>query len=444
MRVGVIGGGVGGLAAGYELAKSGHQVVLYERAPFLGGLASTREIGGGRLERFYHHLFLSDTTIISLLEELGLADRLVWEDSKVGYFTHGRIYPFSTALDLLRFSPVGLIDRVRMGLVALYLQRVKNWRKFESVTAASWMRRWAGKRNYQEIWEPLLRGKFSIYADQIAMPWLWSKFATRVSSRKGVLGREKLGYIRGSWQVLVDEMERRIVDLGGEVHTGVSVARILTHDGRVTGLAIQPPGGGDTTEQPFDAVVATVPTFLLPRLVDDLPEDYAAQTQAIEYEGAIAVVWVLKRSLTPIYWLNIADRDIPFLLVLEQTNMVPRSEYGGKHIIYTADYVTRDDPRWGMTDDAIVGDYIEHLKKINPEFDVSWVEETYVHKEAAAQPIVTTNYSQKIPSLRTPVDGLWMAAMSQVYPEDRGTNYSIRLGQRVARMVMEELAAPDD
>ena len=438
MKVGVIGGGVGGLAAAYELAKTGHQVVLYERAPFLGGLASTFEVGGGQLERFYHHLFLSDTTIIDLLDELGLGDRLIWENSTVGYFTHGRTYPFSTPTDLLRFSPVGLIDRIRMGLITVYLQRVKNWRKFESTTAASWIRKWAGKRNYEEIWEPLLRGKFSIYADQIAMPWLWSKFATRVTSRKGLLGREQLGYIQGSWQVLVDEMERRIVGLGGEVHTGASVERILTEDGRATGLSVQLPGDSNTTaEESFDSIIATIPSFLLSRLVD-LPADYTAKIQAIDYEGAIAVIWVLKQSLSPIYWLNVADRDIPFLLVLEQTNLVPETEYGGKRIVYTADYVTRDDPRWQMSDDDIVASYIEHLKKINPDFDASWIEETYVHKEGAAQPIVTTHYSEKIPSLKTPIEGLWLAAMSQVYPEDRGTNYSIRLGQQVARMALEE------
>jgi protoporphyrinogen oxidase len=432
MRVGVIGGGVGGLAAAYELTKNGHQAALYERAPFLGGLASTFEVGGGRLERFYHHLFLSDTTIIALLHELGLGDRLIWEDSKVGYFTHGKVYPFSTATDLLRFSPVNILDRVRMGLVTLYLQRKKDWKKLEDKTAASFMLRWAGPNNYREIWEPLLLGKFTVYAEQISMPWLWSKFATRVSSRKGLLGREQLGYIRGSWQVLVDGLVERIVQQGGEVHTGVGVDRILTVDGRVTGLSVQ------GTEREFDAVIATVPSFLLPRLVD-LPEDYAAKCQGVDYEGAIAVIWVLDRSLSPIYWLNVADRDIPFLLVLEQTNLVPPSEYGGKRIVYTANYVTRDDRRWKMSDEEIVADYIPHLKKINPAFDASWVERTYVHKEPAAQPIMTTNYSRKMPPLKTPVDGLWLAAMSQVYPEDRGTNYSIRLGQQVARMAMEEL-----
>ena len=439
MRVGIIGGGVGGLAAGYEFAKAGHQVELFERAPFLGGLASTFDVGGGLLERFYHHLFLSDVTIIDLLDELGLKDRLIWEDSKVGYFTHRRIFPFATPMDLLRFSPVGLIDRIRMGLVTLYIQRIKNWERLEDTTAADFMRKWAGRRNYEEIWEPLLRGKFGRYAEQIAMPWMWSKFATRVSSRKGILGREKLGYIQGSWQLLIDALEQRITDMGGVVRTGVGVSRIETADGRVTGLTITGADGADETRD-YDVVLATVPSFLLPRLVD-LPEDYRERVNNIDYEGAIAVIWVMNRSLSPIYWLNIAAADIPFLLALEQTNLVPPSVYGGKHVLYTADYVTPEDSRWRLSDEDLIASYAGHLRSINPDFDLSWVERTYVHREGAAQPIMTTHFSDKIPPNRTPVEGLWLAAMSQIYPEDRGTNYSIRQGQEVARAMMTDASS---
>ena len=438
MKVGIIGGGVGGLGAGYELSKSGHQVVIYERAPFLGGLASTFDVGGGRLERFYHHLFLSDTTIIDLLHELGLGDTLVWKESKTGWFHNGRSYPFSGPMDLLRFKPIGLIDRIRMGLVTLYLQRVKNWQKFENVTAAGYIRRWAGKRNYEVIWEPLLKGKFSSYYDKIGMPWLWSKFATRTKSRDKTF-KERLGYIRGSWGMLIDEMERRIRASGGELYTSTSVSKILTRDGRATGLAIQD-AEGNATEQSFDLIIATVPSFTLPRLVD-LPQEYVAKLQAVEYEGAIAVIWVLKQSLSPIYWLNIGDRDMPFLLVLEQTNLVPPSEYGGKHIIYTADYVDRSDRRWNMSDDEIVNEYKSALKRINPDFEESWIERHYLHKEPAAQPIIEVNYRERMPETKTPVERLWLASMSQVYPEDRGTNYSIRLGVQVARQAVKEIEA---
>ena len=436
VKVGIIGGGIGGLGAAYELAKQGHQVAVYERAPFLGGLAAPFDIGGGRLERFYHHLFLSDRTIIELLEELGLGDHLIWEDSKVGIFHGGKIYNFSTPMDLLKFTPVGLMDRIRMGLVAMYLQRTKNWKRWEGITASSFMRKWAGKRNYEVIWEPLLEGKFTIYKDQVAMPWLWSKFATRVSSRDRSF-KEKLGYIRGSWGVLIDELKRRIQQMDGEVHVSTLVKRILTANNRVSGLVIEEDGGREQ-EMPVDLAIATVPSFALPRLVD-LPEEYVSKLQGVDYEGAIAVIFVLKHRLSHIYWLNITDPEIPFLLALEQTNLVPPEEYGGKHIVYTANYVTREDYRWGMEAEEIVREYIPHLKRINPDFDETWIENYYFHKEPAAQPIVTVNYTERMPPVKTPVEGLWLAAMSQVYPQDRGTNYSLKLAVEVARQAVSEL-----
>ena len=440
MKVGIIGGGVGGLGAGYQLSKLGHQVAIYERAPFIGGLASTFDVGGGRLERFYHHLFTSDHTIIDLLDELGLGDRLIWQETKTGFFHDGKSYPFSTPMDLLRFTPVSLIDRIRMGLVTVYLQRVKNWRKFEGTTAAAFMRKWMGKRNYEVVWEPMLQGKFAGYYEQIGMPWMWSKFATRVASR-GKTFKEQLGYIGGSWGVLIDEMERRIKEAGGEVYTGASVGRVMTREGRVTGLEVEGADGA-VSQREFDAVIATIPGFLLPRLVE-LPDEYVARLQGVDYEGAIAVIWVLKHSLSPIYWLTVADKEMPFLLALEQTNLVPPSEYGGKHIVYTADYVDKDDRRWNMGSEEIIKEYLEGLKRINPDFDESWVEAYYLHKEPAAQPIITTNYSQRIPSTRTPIKGLYLAAMSQVYPQDRGTNYSIQLGMQVAHQAAEEAENPE-
>ena len=439
MKVGIIGGGVGGLGAGYQLSKLGHQVAIYERAPFLGGLASTIDVGGGRLERFYHHLFTSDHTIIDLLHELGLGDRLIWRETKTGFFYDGKSYPFSSPMDLLRFTPVSLIDRIRMGLVTLYLQRVQNWRKFEDTTASSFMRKWMGKRNYEVVWEPLLQGKFSSYYEQIGMPWLWSKFATRVASR-GKTFKEQLGYIGGSWGILIDEMEHRIKEAGGEVYMGASVGRVITSEGRVTGLEIKEADGA-TSQRDFDAVIATIPGFLLPRLVE-LPDEYVTRLEGVEYEGAIAVIWVLKHSLSPIYWLTVVDRNMPFLLTLEQTNLVPPSEYGGKHIVYTADYVDRNDRRWKMEPEEIIKEYLIGLKRINPEFEESWVETYHLHKEPAAQPIISTNYSQRIPSTRTPVKGLYLAAMSQVYPQDRGTNYSIKLGMQVARQAVEDAGNP--
>ncbi|MCH7578745.1 MAG: FAD-dependent oxidoreductase [Chloroflexi bacterium] len=220
MRVGIIGGGVAGMVAAYRLSQQGHQVGLYEASPFLGGLVRTFDPGGDRLEAFYHHLFSTDTTIIKLIEELGLGDKMTWRTSKVGFYREGKLYDFVTATDLLKYTPAPLLDRVRMGLAALYLRRQADGTRYESITAADWIKRYMGKGAYDTVWGPLLRGKFGDAHDQLAMVWLWSKVHLRFASRKGVSQTEELGYLLGSFGTYIEELERRLIaDENVEVHT---------------------------------------------------------------------------------------------------------------------------------------------------------------------------------------------------------------------------------
>jgi protoporphyrinogen oxidase len=440
MRVGIIGAGAAGLAAAFTLGKAGHQVTVYEGAPFLGGQASTFDVGGGRLERGYHHLFTSDTDIVDLIHELGLGLKMAWIESTVGIFYDGKIYDFVTPLDLLRFTPLSLVDRFRLGLLTLYLSRYKNWRKLESFAASEWIRKYAGKGVYNVVWGPLLRGKFGAHYDKVGMPWFWGKIHTRFISRgKGLKGmqKEKLGYTLGSFAEIFEKLAERINELGGEVHLSTPVRSIVVEDGRATGLEVQK-AEGDPVTRPFDAILATTPSYVFPRLVPSLPQDYVDKLEKVNYLAAVLVILVLKEPLSHVYWLNIADRSIPFVGVIEQTNFVDPSLYGGKHIVYISNYLGEDSPLFNMKDSDLLEEYIPHLKKINPRFDRSWIEEWHYHKVGAAQPIIGTNYSQQLPDHRTPIKNLYLANTTQVYPEDRGTNYSVRMGKHVAGMIMED------
>jgi len=435
-NIAIIGGGYSGLSAAHEFIKKGYTVQIYEAAPFLGGLASTFDIGEAQVEKFYHHLFLSDQHLIDLLKEFDLDQHIIWKNSSTSYFYDGKIYPFTTPLDLLKFSPVNLINRIRMGLLALYLQRVKKWEKYEKITAADYMKKYAGSQNYKIIWEPLLKGKFSDYYEDVSMSWLWSKFATRVASRDKTL-QEQLGYIEGSWDILTNALAQYIINKGSTIHLQTRVTKIHVENNKVIGLDTVD-SLGNTERQNFDVILSTIPTFYLPNLIEELPDDYKKRLTDIQYEGAIAAVWFLNKPLSNSYWINISDPNIPFLLALEHTNLFNSDLYNGNHILYTADYVTQTDPRWQIDDENIINSYIPHLQKINPSFDRSWINKTYIHKERAAQPVVTLNYSEKIPNTKSPIDGLWLAAMSQVYPQDRGTNYSIGLGKKVAEDIINK------
>jgi protoporphyrinogen oxidase len=438
VKVAVIGGGVAGMAAAYRLLQAGHRVALYEASPFLGGLVRTFDTGGDRLESFYHHLFSTDTTIVRLIEELGLGEKLTWRDSKVGFYHGGKLYNFVTPVDLLRFGPVPPLDRVRMGLAALYLRRQKDGSRYESITAAEWVKRHMGAGAYRAVWGPLLRGKFGDFHDQLAMVWLWNKIYLRFASRTGgPTQREQLGYLLGSFGVYIKELELRLRQSElAEIHTGVQVRQVLVDDARARGLLL---ASGETIEA--DAVIACMPAHVFARLAPQLPQDYVDKLTDTQWLSAMCYVMALNQPLSPIYWLNISDDEIPFIAAIEHTNFIEKERYGGRHIVYLSNYLAPDHRYLSMEIDEVEREYLPHLTKINPSFSPDWIQDRWLFKGPYAQPVVTIGYKERIPEHRTPVPGLYLATMSQIYPEDRGQNYSIKMGEQVAAMAVEDWSA---
>ena len=438
MRVGIIGGGVAGLAAAYELTSQGHYAEVFEVAPFLGGQASTFPVGGGQLERGYHHLFVSDTAITELIHELGLGHRLAWLESKVGLYHAGRIWDFSTPMDLLRFKPLSLWQRLRVGLWTLRLQRTADYSRFEDITARDWLSRHMGREAYQVLFEPLLRGKFGDHYDQVSMTWLWGKVRLRVASRGKALQKERLGYPMGSFGEVIDALAERITEQGGDVHISARVNRVIVDGEKATGLEVQLGRDAEPENRGYDVVIATTPSYVFTRLVPPMPEEYQELLTSVNYLSAVLIVLELDRPLTEKYWINIADNDMPFVGIIEHTNMIDKSLYGGRHVVYISNYPDRESDLYRMEPAELLELFIPHLRRLNPGFDRSWVLDYHHHRVDGAQPVIGRNYSRRIPSHRTPVEGLYLANTTQIFPEDRGTNYSIRMGRQVARMVMED------
>ncbi len=436
MKVGIIGGGVAGMAAAYRLIEQGHHVSIYEASPFMGGLVRTFDAGGGRLEAFYHHLFSTDTTVVRMIEDMGLGDKMAWIDSKVGFYHGGKLYDFVTPADLLKFSPVPLIDRLRMGLMALYLRRQSDGSRYESITATEWIKRYMGKGAYDGVWGPLLRGKFGDAHDQLAMVWLWSKIHLRFASRKGVSQKEQLGYLMGSFGLYIDELERRLrASDRAELHTSSAVQEVAVENGRARGLQL---ARGERVD--FDAVIACMPAHVFAKLAPQLPDTYMHKLTDTRWQWAMCYIMALDRPLSHLYWMNIADDEIPFIACVEHTNFIPKEHYGGKHIVYISNYLRPDHPYFEMDIEQIEREYLPHLTKINPAFSPSWITDRWLFKGPYAQPVVTIGYREKIPEHRTPIPGLYLATMSQIYPEDRGQNYSIKMGEEVAAMAMADAA----
>ena len=428
----VIGGGFCGLAAAYELGCQGVRATLLEKDAELGGLAGCFDAGGERLEKFYHHWYTSDRHVRLLIEELGLTERVLVRSARTGVYWAHRLVKFSTPSDLLRFSPLPPIDRVRLGLLALWARRLRNWRRLEDVTAVEWLRRVGGDRVFSVVWEPLLRGKFGAFADEVAAVWLWNKLKLRGASR-GKRG-EQLAYFRGGFGALADALEGAIVARGGGVRRGMRATGLRVVDGRVTGVETS---SGSLAAQ---GVVATPALPIVADLVEAHVPDYARRLRRIRYLANVCVVLELDRSLSNIYWLNVNDPSFPFVGVIEHTNFEPASSYAGRHIVYLSRYLPAADPAYAMTDEETVAHSLEHLRRMFPTLKDDSVLAAHVWRAHYAQPVVERGYRQLIPGLHTPLRNLRLATMAQIYPEDRGTNYAVRQGREAGRSLAESLA----
>jgi protoporphyrinogen oxidase len=424
MRIGVLGGGALGLAAALRLAQAGHQVTLIEREPQLGGLAAGFKVGPTSLEKFYHHIFRTDTTIIGFIRELGLADRLLWGQPNTSTLAGGRIVSLGGIPDLLKLPLLNPADRARFLTGMAVLKAIPNEQPFRGWTAARWMPRLMGRRVYDVMWEPILRGKFGARANQIAMSWLWSRVHERSL---------RLGYLRGGFQLMYDAFGDRIRGLGGTVLTSTSAEAISAQD---SGIEVRTDTGDVHT---VERLLVTLPTRLFARMAPQLPSEWLNRYPGPEHYGAHVLILGLDRQFLPgVYWLNINDRDLPFLALVEHTNFLPPQDYGGAHLVYLGNYLPMDHPLFSASDADVLGTFLPALKRIRPEFSEQWLTQHWVFRAPFAQPIVTTDYLASLPPHRTPLPGVYLANMAHVYPQDRGQNYSLRLGERMVGLILDE------
>ncbi len=437
MKIGIVGAGAAGLAAAYDLSRAGNEVTVYESAPFIGGQASTIPVGGYPLERGYHHLFTNDRAILDLMEELGIGDAMEWYPSNVGTYVDGGLHRTTTAFDLLRFSAIPLYERIRMGLFTLRVQRIKDWQSLEPFTADEWLSDKLGGKAYDALWNPLLRGKFGRFYGDVGMPWFWSKIQTRFASREGLLAKEVLGYPTGSFDVVFDTLADKIRSQGGEIRLENPVMKINPRNESGETQVHSVLAGKEVTE-PYDSVLATFPSFSAPSIMENLPGSYLERLKSVQYLAAVVVILELDRALTDYYWMNIASDDVPFLGIIEHTNMLPREWYNGRHVVYLTNYLHRKDDLFQLPADELIDLYCEHLPKFNSAFERSWIKDVHYNSVSAAQPIIGTEYGAKKPSHRTPFERVYLANTTQIYPEDRGTNYSIRMGREVAGMMLDD------
>lgn len=431
----IVGAGFTGLAAGLELSRQGYRVCVLERDAEPGGLAGSFRVGSERLEKFYHHWFTSDAHVMELIRSLGREDQILERPTRTGMYYAHRFFRLSGPKDVLRFTPLSFVNRLRLGYVALAARRVKDWKTLENYTAREWLLKHCGEQVYRVVWEPLLVGKFGAYADEVSAVWFWNKLKLRGGSR-GKAGQEVLAYYRGGFAALADEVVAEIRRRGGEVLLNTSVAGIIADNGRITGVK--------TSRGDMDAasVLLTTPLPVAARLLQGCcSSEYVSGLLKIRHLSNICIVLELSRSLSSTYWLNVNDPSFPFVAVIEHTNFEPAATYAGRHIVYLSKYLPPEDALYRMSDAEAAEFALAALGRMFPDFDRAWVTNKTVWRADYSQPIVGCHHSSLIPGMRTEVEGLFLATMAQIYPEDRGTNYAVRSGNEVARLIAGTLEA---
>jgi len=423
LRIGVLGAGATGLAAARDLVLAGHDVTVLEGSGQIGGLAASLKIGGTWVERFYHHLFGTDHDAIELIEAVGLGGRLEFHPASTGIYIDGHLHDFSTPLDMLRLPPLPLRSRLRFGAASAILKATPRWQRLENVGALDWTQRWSGAPATDVVWRPLLEGKFGQHARDISMAWLWARVHYRTF---------RLGYLRGGfalfYEALLDDVRRR----GGDVRLDAPVSRITARAGgassRFGGVTVE--AGGQLWR--FDRVLATLPEPVFARAAGLPAEAVSRRT----YLGATCLILELNRSLIPFYWLNINDPAFPFLAVVEHTRMVPPADYDGRHVVYVGNYTPVDDARYTADPTVLLDGYLPYLQRLDPDLRRDDIVAWHISRAPYAQPIVTAGYRNTLPAHETSLPGVLLATMSQVYPQDRGQNYAIAMGRRVAKMLV--------
>lgn len=434
MKIAIIGAGFGGMAAAYDLKKAGHDVVIYESAEFVGGLASgfKEPHWDWSVEKFYHHWFQSDASMLGLIEELGWKVKVLFPRPLTVMYHNGKFYPFDSILKALLFPGLGFgLDKIRFGFVGLFLRLTNNWKALEKVTADSWMLKWAGKRVYEKMWKPLLIGKFGPFYRDVNMAWMWARIKARTT---------RLGTFEGGFQKFADMFADKLRSMGVDIKLGAKVESIKReHPGghlRQSQLSVR----SDGTPRSFDKVLVTTSPNLMAKLSPDLPEQYLKGLLELKSMGAVVMVLSLKHQLSKegYYWFNLPKEEgYPMLALVEHTNYVSKDHFGGDHIVYAGDYLELGHEYFSMSDEQLLERFLPSFRKFNPEFSRDWIKKVWVTKTNYAQPVPLVNHSRNIPAIQTPIEGLYFASMSQVYPWDRGTNFAVEIGRRAARLMLE-------
>jgi protoporphyrinogen oxidase len=431
-HVGIVGGGITGLTAAFYLLRAGARVTVVESGSQLGGLATHFDFGDFSWDKFYHCILTSDRALLELIDDLGLTPKLRWSETKTGFFVDGELHSMSNALDLLRFPPLNLWQKIRLGLGVLYASRIREGRPLESRLAADWLVQVFGVENYRKMWGPLLKCKLGACREETSAAFIWTYISRYYSTReKNASQKERLGYISGGYRAVFARLIEEISTIGGNIITDAPV-KLLTSDARGGINVITPVGHFH-----FDHVVSTIPSRPFAAMAPQLSAEYVRNLTQVKYLGVLCFALLLKRQLTPYYVLNLTDEDLPFTGIIEMTNLISRKETAGHYLVYLPKYTVPGDPLFEASENELWPSFRTGLQRVIPDLEDSDIERRYLFRERWVQPVPVLHYSDSVPTMQTNIGGLLLANTTQIINSNLNNNAMIKIAHRAVKLVIE-------
>lgn len=425
MRIAVIGAGFTGLSAAHELVKQKHKVFVFEKDLKPGGLAIgyKEKSWEWSLEKHYHHWFTNDNSILELAKEIN--SDVIIKRPKTSVFVKNNIYQLDSPLTVFKFPLLSFFERLRMSFVIGFLKYDPFWKSLEKYKASEVLPKVMGEKPYKMIWEPLFVNKFGTFADNISLAWFWARIKKRTPS---------LAYPKGGFLNFANHLVKVIEQKGGSVYFNTEILELSSKD--KPQIKFRRIGNLKFKIENYDAVVVTTPSFLFLKIAPQLPNNYKEKLGKLKGLGATNLVLRLNKPFfnDGTYWLSVCDKNAPVMAIVEHTNFMDKNNYNNEHLVYLGNYKAPDDPYFLMTKEEMLKKFDPYLKRINPDYYKNIIG-FELFKAPFAQPIIPVNYSKILPSFKTPLKNVFLANIEQVYPWDRGTNYAVELGQKVAKLI---------
>jgi protoporphyrinogen oxidase len=431
-RWAIVGGGMMGMTLAYRLAAAGEQVTLLEASDHLGGLADPWTIGDVTWDRHYHVTLMSDMHLRDLLKDLELDDHLKWVETKTGFYTDGEFYSMSNSVEFLKFPPLGLIDKIRLGGTIFYASKIRNWKRLEKVLVGDWLQKWSGKRTFAKIWLPLLKAKLGSNYQRTAASFIHATIARMYAARRTGLKKEMFGYVDGGYETVIDRLEKRLVELGVEIRVNQKLESVESLDCQVSLKCTE-------LEDSYDHTILTIPSSVVSKTVTNLSPDELRRLNGVEYQGVICASLLTRKKLGPYYVTNVTDDGVPFTGIIEMTAMVAPKELNGNHLVYLPKYVpSNDDASFKMTDEELQESFVATLVDMYPDFSEDDVIEFKVSRARQVMAVSTLNYSENVPAHITSAQGVYVVNSSQILNGTLNVNENIKLADQALEQILAD------